>query len=67
MKCPRCMMSDLAEDVGQNALSRVADIYICSDCGMDESVRDFSAQLRPRQRHEWPVLTRYSFHNLVNG
>ena len=27
--------------ITHNALSRVADIYVCPDCGMDEALRDF--------------------------
>lgn len=66
MRCPRCMVTELEIEQARNALSRVTDMYICTPCGMDEAVRDFAPSLKVRQKHEWPVLTRHSFHDLVN-
>lgn len=37
------------------ALSRVASVYICSPCGVDEAMRDF-AQSGPVPPDEWPVI-----------
>jgi hypothetical protein len=67
MQCPRCMMTELEVEEGQNALSRVTDVYICTPCGMDEAVRDFAPWLVPKKQHSWPVITRHSFYDLVNG
>lgn len=36
------------------ALSRVVDEYICSDCGMDEAMRDWRG-LPPIPPDEWPI------------
>jgi len=36
------------------ALSRVADIYICSECGQDEAMRDFAGS-PPVPPDEWPI------------
>lgn len=64
--CPRCQIRRYTtynargvsnEEVVRHpypALSRVADIYICSDCGRDEAMRDFQA-LPPVPPDEWPV------------
>ena len=38
--CLRCG-GEMEENLVDNALSRYADIYICSDCGADEAGRDF--------------------------
>lgn len=38
--CPRCG-SWMASPITYNALSRVADVYVCQGCGMDEALRDF--------------------------
>ena len=64
MKCPRCLIEDLADDKALNALSRHADVYICNPCGMDESVRDFAPLLPVFNQSQWPVFTRYSFPDL---
>lgn len=36
------------------ALSRVAKTYICSECGTEEAMRDFS-QLPPIPPDQWPI------------
>ena len=36
-----------------NALSRIADVYICPDCGMDEAIRDFGRIPLPIE--EWVI------------
>lgn len=41
MKCPRCGNNNMNPVKEMNALSRYVDIYICSDCGTDEALRDF--------------------------
>lgn len=39
--CPRCG-GPMHPEAGRNALSRRADVYICSACGIDEAMRDFT-------------------------
>jgi hypothetical protein len=36
------------------AMSRVANVYICSPCGHDEAMRDFAAE-PPIPPDEWPI------------
>ena len=38
--CPRCGKKELDPIEVRNALSRYADVYICSVCGTDEGMRD---------------------------
>lgn len=35
--CPRCGRETMKKPLSHNALSRLADIYICDACGMDEA------------------------------
>lgn len=49
-KCPRCG-GDLSPVLAENALSRYADVYICSDCGTDEATRD--AVSTPQPLESW--------------
>lgn len=39
--CPRCGKPNMKEKKVRNALSRHRDEYICSECGIDEALRDF--------------------------
>ena len=39
--CPRCG-EEMDEILGRNAMSRHEHAYICSDCGTDEALRDFT-------------------------
>ena len=51
--CPRCQLTELADDLGQNALSRLDnDTYVCSPCGSDESILDVAGI---GQRESWPI------------
>lgn len=50
--CPRCGNKMRENDI-ENPLSRHADVYICSDCGTDEAMRDFAKNVLPF--HEWKV------------
>lgn len=66
--CPRCEVNHFtpykAADVSIEqlrkypypALSRVAQIYICSPCGQDEAMRDFG-NAAPIPPDEWPIET----------
>ena len=38
--CPRCGENAMYTDLHCNSLSRRADIYICSVCGMEEAMND---------------------------
>lgn len=65
--CPRCelrhftpynaaveMTQERFEKYPFPALSRVAQIYICSWCGQDEAMRDFRHEA-PVPPDEWPI------------
>ena len=43
LRCGRKMKKHMID----NALSRYADIYICSDCGIDEAIRDTKKDPKP--------------------
>lgn len=51
--CPRCG-HNLHPRMVMNAVSRREDIHICSDCGLDEAVRDFR-QADPLRITEWAI------------
>lgn len=51
--CPRCGRWNMEIPIHHNALSRVADIYVCPDCGMDEALRDFGQIPLPIE--EWAI------------
>lgn len=40
LPCPRCGCDRMDPLPVRNALSRRATVYICSECGMDEAIRD---------------------------
>lgn len=39
LPCPRCGQNKMRKPAIRNSLSRYEDVYICSDCGMDEATR----------------------------
>ena len=47
MRCPRCGADTMKEPVHTNALSRIADIYICDACGSAEAMLAFMRQQYP--------------------
>ncbi|MDY5219759.1 MAG: hypothetical protein SPH82_04160 [Eubacteriales bacterium] len=47
MRCPRCGADTMKEPVYTNALSRIADIYICDACGSAEAMLAFMKQQYP--------------------
>lgn len=51
--CPRCGRW-MELPIPRNALSRVADVYICPDCGMDEALRALGRIPLPVE--EWEIL-----------
>lgn len=38
--CPRCGQAKMLNPIERNALSRKEDVYICSDCGLQEALED---------------------------
>lgn len=47
MPCPRCGKQQMNKNMAKNALSRHEDIYICTECGREESVFDYVGQKKP--------------------
>lgn len=41
LPCPRCGKMKLKKEIDENALSRRADIYVCSSCGTEEALEDY--------------------------
>ena len=54
MPCPRCGEDTLAGRPRRNALSRQADVYVCSRCGVDEALRAMRGDLKPLS--EWAIF-----------
>lgn len=52
--CPRCGHDRMKEPMAHNAISRHADILICSECGTDEAMR--VAFDSPLPFTEWSVI-----------
>lgn len=42
LPCPRCGKDNMDQSAARNAMSRYAEVYICSDCGTDEAIRDYA-------------------------
>lgn len=49
LPCPRCGKMKLKEELGENALSRRADICVCSSCGTEEALEDFECRKEAEQ------------------
>ena len=47
MLCPRCGADTMKEPICTNALSRVADLYVCDSCGTAEAMLAFMKQDYP--------------------
>ena len=43
----------MKKPISRNALSRVADVYVCPVCGMDEAIRDF--EKIPLPIEQWAI------------
>ena len=55
LPCPRCGRDTMYENLYTNALSREADgIYVCSDCGSNESVLSFMNNPLPVE--DWAIF-----------
>lgn len=66
LPCPRCGRMTMRQPATTNALSRYADVYICSGCGMDEALRDFTG-LQPLPFTEWNVVKKEKRENLPSS
>ena len=54
MKCPRCCVEEMVEDIAQNALSRSDnETYVCSPCGEDEAFLDY---IKADGVEPWPII-----------
>ncbi len=53
-RCPRCGRNTMKPDLYTNALSRLADIMICDECGMDEAKLAFMRS--PGTLYQWAAL-----------
>jgi len=53
--CPRCGHHRMEKASVRNALSRRADVYICSECGTDEAMRDMTGQ-DPMPLDQWAIV-----------
>ena len=54
MVCPRCGQNKLKSPLTHNALSRYADLYICSECGMTEA--GLAMMNNPLPLEQWAVF-----------
>ena len=52
--CPRCGMNTMHPQLYANALSRVADIQICSLCGTEEALDALFGRASPIE--EWAAI-----------
>lgn len=55
MPCPRCGYDLMdSENPARNALSRRANVYVCSACGMQEALEDWTSHVRSIT--EWAIF-----------
>ena len=54
--CPRCGEMKMRSKPATNARSRHFEIYICSECGTDEALRDYNKNVLPLL--EWDAVKR---------
>lgn len=57
--CPRCGRENMREPAVRNAISRYASVYICSDCGMEEALMDFTGK-PPLPFAQWGMVRGFS-------
>lgn len=57
MYCPRCGRDSMDRVLLHNALSRQADLHICSDCGTAEAMLDM--MLNPLPLEQWAVFNHH--------
>ena len=46
-KCPRCGRNAMRSDIALNALSHHINVYICSECGIEEAMLDLDGESLP--------------------
>lgn len=46
-KCPRCGRDAMKSDVALNALSRYINVYVCTECGIEEAMLDLDGEHLP--------------------
>ena len=49
LPCPRCGKMKLKKELAENAISRRADICVCSSCGTEEALEDFECRREAEQ------------------
>lgn len=50
MPCPRCGRLSMKKPLEHNALSRHADLFVCDDCGLEESLLDMMRNPLPLEQ-----------------
>ncbi len=53
--CPRCGHNRMDKKLARNALSRRADVYICSACGTEEAILDMLGK-EPLPLNQWAMV-----------
>lgn len=59
--CPRCGAAKMRPNCIENSLSKYEPIYICTDCGIDETLRSLSG--RPLPLCEWDAAKQADPHH----
>ena len=53
--CPRCGQDNMYEEIHKNALSRKAQVYVCSSCGTEEAVIEAFFEENPMPLDKWSL------------
>lgn len=56
LPCPRCGHVSMRKELEDNALSRRVDLYICPNCGTEESLEDYGVG-KKKPLKEWALFT----------
>lgn len=56
LPCPRCGHVSMRAELGHNALSRRTDLYVCPNCGTEESLEDYGVN-KKKPLEEWFLFT----------
>lgn len=54
LRCPCCGKFTMNQHIDNNSISRLADIYICNDCGVDEAVAEL--EKRKNNTDNWYIF-----------
>lgn len=57
--CPRCGHNRMKTPAVKNALSRRAEVYICSECGQEEAIMD-ALGTKPLPLEEWAMALAFA-------